>query len=64
MSFSVVIFPTSLGICPVKLFHMKSLEKEHSIQVSKHMLGNLMERLQEHHGEKKKSSNYENKQLK
>jgi len=37
MSFSVVIFPTSLGMLPVKLFHMKSLEKEHFAQVSKHI---------------------------
>lgn len=40
MSFSVVIFPTSLGMLPVKLFHMKSLKKEQVIQVSKNMLGN------------------------
>jgi hypothetical protein len=40
MSLSVVIFPTSFGMLPVKLFHMKSLVKERFIEVSKLVLDN------------------------
>jgi hypothetical protein len=40
MSLSVVIFPTSFGMLPVKLFHMKSLVKKRFIEVSKHVLYN------------------------
>jgi len=36
MSFSVVIFPTSFGMLPVKLFHMKSLENNNLYKLIKY----------------------------